>query len=214
MDKEFATGGLRSPESLCFAPIQNVGQFTGTSREGSKMENKTIQTKACRLCKQEKSIDSFYKDKSKPDGHKPRCKDCERLYKNITKRREYEKEYRKSHPEKRSKILAAWYAKNKKNYSLTLKKYRETDQFQITHKQHMATRRARMASAYIEYVDYEALYEKHKYCFYCKKELPSIKDVEFDHYIPLSKGGKHETSNIRVSCLSCNRIKGAKIALV
>jgi len=35
--------------------------------------------------------------------------------------------------------------------------------------------------------------------------------VEFDHYIPIAKGGKHERNNIRVSCLQCNRSKAAKV---
>lgn len=37
----------------------------------------------------------------------------------------------------------------------------------------------------------------HKYgniCFYCEKKFVSIKDITFDHYIPISKGGFDEVT--------------------
>ena len=34
---------------------------------------------------------------------------------------------------------------------------------------------------------------------------------EIDHVIPLSKGGLHTLSNLRPSCIKCNRSKGTKI---
>jgi len=45
---------------------------------------------------------------------------------------------------------------------------------------------------------------------YCGASL-AFSAVEFDHYIPIAKGGKHERNNIRVSCLQCNRSKAAKV---
>ena len=36
------------------------------------------QLKTCSKCGNEKPIDDFWKDKSKPDGHHPRCKLCAR----------------------------------------------------------------------------------------------------------------------------------------
>ena len=46
-------------------------------------------------------------------------------------------------------------------------------------------------------------------CFYCKQEHNG--NFNFDHYIPLSKGGKHELSNLRIACVSCNKHKAAKM---
>jgi hypothetical protein len=35
-------------------------------------------------------------------------------------------------------------------------------------------------------------------------------EIEFDHIIPVSKGGMSNEANVRVTCLDCNRKKGAK----
>ena len=47
-------------------------------------------------------------------------------------------------------------------------------------------------------------------CQVCGKHLNDF-DIEFDHKIPLSKGGSSEESNIQILCIDCNRAKSAKI---
>jgi len=39
----------------------------------------------------------------------------------------------------------------------------------------------------------------------------SRENLEFDHIIPISKGGSNTARNIELLCQSCNRSKGAKI---
>lgn len=43
-------------------------------------------------------------------------------------------------------------------------------------------------------------------CQHCGKHLAD-NEVEFDHKIPISKGGSSEESNIRLTCYDCNREK-------
>jgi hypothetical protein len=43
-------------------------------------------------------------------------------------------------------------------------------------------------------------------CQHCKKKLQDD-EVEFDHIIPVSKGGSSEEHNIRLTCFDCNRDK-------
>ncbi|MDD5593708.1 MAG: HNH endonuclease [Candidatus Margulisbacteria bacterium] len=46
-------------------------------------------------------------------------------------------------------------------------------------------------------------------CQLCGRVLMD-NEIEFDHIIPLSKGGSSEENNIRVTCLECNRSKSDK----
>jgi hypothetical protein len=49
-------------------------------------------------------------------------------------------------------------------------------------------------------------------CQHCGKHLRDD-EVEFDHKIPISRGGSSEESNIRLTCFDCNRDKTDKVAL-
>jgi len=46
-------------------------------------------------------------------------------------------------------------------------------------------------------------------CQYCLRKLPE-KKLTIDHVLPLSKGGRHEWSNVVASCSTCNNIKGSR----
>ena len=49
-------------------------------------------------------------------------------------------------------------------------------------------------------------------CQLCGKILLD-RDIEIDHIIPYSRGGSSDESNLRVTCLECNRRKGKKIEI-
>lgn len=164
----------------------------------------------CCHCSQRKEENQFYKDRSKLSGKKPRCKTCEKLYKDMDKRRIYETQYRLKNPEKRSKVLANYYALNKEAHLKVQAEYRKTERFKNLHKNHGVKRRLLFKSAFIENVNFFELFnESSKACFYCGLSL-TYTQVEFDHFIPISKGGLHEKKNLRISCVTCNRKKGAK----
>ncbi len=162
----------------------------------------------CCNCKAEFPEDYFYRDKSRPSGRKPRCKACEREYLDRENRREYEKEYRNKSPEKRRNIMSRWYEKNSDHYKEVQAAYRKTDQFKANHRHHSALRRARIHSNRHKDIDFLLIFKKHPFCFYCGSPL-ELPEVEFDHFIPIAKGGPHVSDNIRVSCMPCNRRKGA-----
>ena len=44
-------------------------------------------------------------------------------------------------------------------------------------------------------------------CYICEQPFDSIKDITFDHYIPVSKGGFDELSNYRLAHYHCNQLK-------
>lgn len=49
-------------------------------------------------------------------------------------------------------------------------------------------------------------------CQHCSKHLKD-NEVEFDHIIPVSKGGSSEEHNIRLTCFDCNRSKSDKVTV-
>jgi len=49
-------------------------------------------------------------------------------------------------------------------------------------------------------------------CQICGKHLKD-NEVEFDHVIPMSKGGSSEESNIRLTCFKCNRDKSDRVEI-
>jgi HNH endonuclease len=49
-------------------------------------------------------------------------------------------------------------------------------------------------------------------CQHCSKHLADD-EVEFDHKIPISKGGSSEEQNVRLTCFDCNRDKSNKIEI-
>lgn len=49
-------------------------------------------------------------------------------------------------------------------------------------------------------------------CQICKTHLRDD-EVEFDHIIPISKGGSSEEHNLRLTCFQCNRDKGDKFEI-
>lgn len=48
-----------------------------------------------------------------------------------------------------------------------------------------------------------------KRCYYCQKTFGGVADV--DHVIPITRGGWHCSSNLSLSCPSCNRHKSTKL---
>lgn len=47
-------------------------------------------------------------------------------------------------------------------------------------------------------------------CWICQTVLTE-RTIHLDHVIPLSRGGKHTPSNLKVACKSCNEWKGDRI---
>jgi len=57
---------------------------------------------------------------------------------------------------------------------------------------------------------YEIYLRDNKKCYQCDLTLTQNK-FELDHLLPISKGGDSTSLNLAVSCLRCNRSRGARI---
>lgn len=72
-------------------------------------------------------------------------------------------------------------------------------------------RRAEALAVPVGRVDFERIKVRDRMrCHLCKRRVTE-KDLNFDHVIPLAKGGAHTEDNIAVSHRRCNQAKGAKV---
>lgn len=100
-----------------------------------------MKTKLCSNCKLDKSIDEYYKDKSKKDGLTTFCIYCKKLSnkKSYTKYKEVRKEYadfyRKENKDKVKKSIKESYIKNKEKYLYKNKLYRQKNSEKIKQNQ-------------------------------------------------------------------------------
>ena len=173
--------------------------------------------KHCRICKQYKSLDIFYADKSRSDGRQPLCKDCHNIalknsiMNNPERRKNVAKKYRDANIEKcrlscrvsKSKIIGRtkandWIYNNKEK----VKAYKSNN---------LAMRRG--ASGKHSQSQIQELYNKQQgKCSCCRIELND--KYHKDHVFPISLGGSNEIYNIQLLCKMCNLKKGNKDPLV
>lgn len=74
-----------------------------------------------------------------------------------------------------------------------------------------AKRRALKRTAVTGPIDFmQILRDSKGLCGICRKPL-DLFGIDFDHIVPLSKGGTHTRANIQATHASCNRSKGAKV---
>ena len=165
----------------------------------------------CCHCKEEKPASEFYKDKQKTSGYKPRCKPCDKLSLNPERRKEYEKEYRQKNPELRSSYVKKSMEANKEHHAEQRRKYLQTPEGKAMYRKQTQTRYALRKNSFVEVVDINAVYDEQEgVCYLCQEEF-AFDEMHADHVIPLSKGGLHKRSNIKMACASCNLSKGAKL---
>lgn len=139
------------------------------------------------------------------------------------------REYKKRDSQKRAKAVAlyarAWrlrnqesitktrgieYAANKTTIAARLEKHRKENPEHYKEKQHLSVmrRRARLAKVEQEPINRSAIYERDGgVCGICHRKV-SARSFSLDHIWPLSKGGPHKRSNIRLAHTICNKRRG------
>jgi hypothetical protein len=69
-------------------------------------------------------------------------------------------------------------------------------------------RRARERDAFVEVIDWDAIYKRDQgICQICKRPVRRA-DMSIDHIQPLIAGGKDEARNVRLVHLLCNKRRG------
>jgi len=198
---------------------------------------KTAQ-KICTTCKINKDISEFYKRKDSNQTHRSQCKKCisdkTKIYanshleqKNKQSKRYYlenkesidirTKAWNKNNPDKIAEYCKT-YAKNHPNrVKEKARKYFKTEKGKLSSRNNWSKRRSLKRNQNdntidIKYLELLKIKQNNK-CFYCECELDFKGDrlVHLDHYMPLSKGGKHSVGNVVFACRDCNLSKGSNI---
>ena len=52
--------------------------------------------------------------------------------------------------------------------------------------------------------------KQQKYCVWCGTAGTSTNKLQVDHIVPLSKGGSHHLSNLRILCQNCHKTRQGK----
>jgi 5-methylcytosine-specific restriction endonuclease McrA len=76
-----------------------------------------------------------------------------------------------------------------------------------------ARRRALKKATQREPIDYNIIIARDGYICHICGSLVAPEELQFDHIIPLSRGGTHTYENIAVAHATCNHKKGARIVV-
>lgn len=173
--------------------------------------------KTCSKCGEEKSLDSFYRDKRWKGGPRAYCKACS----NATSSK-----WRKKNEEKNREYLRAYYEANLEALKEYNARYRQANLDILREKARewrranpdfartaTAKRRARKLAyggeAYSHADVVTLLKDQNGRCVYCDVSLDEMFHV--DHVTPLSRGGGNGADNIALACPRCNRSKGNRL---
>ena len=82
----------------------------------------------------------------------------------------------------------------------------------MKHNERWARREALKRGTTVAPIDYLAILRAaNGMCGICRKPL-DLFGTEFDHIVPLARGGMHIVANLQATHASCNRAKGARMS--
>lgn len=193
--------------------------------------------KQCSTCQSvlPATAEYFHRDKHQRDGLTQCCKVCRTAKSNAynqehrDEKRDYNKQYYAEHQNKEKERCAKYSSikenRDRKNKATKRWYYKDIERSRENARQYFQTERGRIASRANSHnrralkrnnggkhtlAQLQELYQSQGgQCFYCKGDLKA--GWHADHYIPLSKGGSNDISNIVIACELCNRQKHDKL---
>lgn len=158
--------------------------------------------KVCTRCRTEKPFDAFQRMPKSVTGYNPQCKDClngqgRTRYKTLYREQKLSKnrEWYDSHRDQHRALTMAWRQENR-----------------LKSNAYGSRRRAQQKGVTIGEIDYEHILGRDgEFCYICEGVILPEHSIEFDHVIPITRGGPHSEENIKVVHLNCNRRKHNKL---
>lgn len=183
-------------------------------------------TKRCPTCGKTKTLECFAKDRTRSDGRRATCKECQRAYK---------KRYRAENQHVIKAHTERYYRENKDSCLEATRRWRERNRAAIA--EYDRARRSENPEALRAYYrDNKARFDHHRrqrqarlrgapgshtaeevarmiedqggLCAYCECSLEG--GFHVDHMLPISRRGTNDWSNIAVTCPLCNWSKNNK----
>lgn len=195
--------------------------------------------KTCNKCFEEKSLESYHKDKNSPDGKRYTCKECasiagkaytktfsEEKRQELAKRqrryrkedparfKEYEKNKRERHSEKIKERNKAWRLRNKEYIKKKNKEWRDNNLSHILESN--ARRKAKRIRATPAWLS-DSQIEEMRDIYQTAKDLEWLNEepLHVDHIVPIQGKdvcGLHVPWNLQILTASKNLSKGVKYA--
>ena len=169
----------------------------------------------CSVCKEEKSLDSFHKNKNRATGVGTTCKPCaiartkkwgqdnpERVLENS--RKQYHKDIDKSRKNRAARVRK-WYAANPEQGRAAAAKWKRDNRALATGYENARRSRKLEAGTY-RISNFEIKVLLASACANCGTH----DRISIDHIVPLSRGGRHSIGNLQPLCTSCNSSKNKK----
>lgn len=174
--------------------------------------------KTCNACGEIKSFGEFGRLSQSADGYDYRCKACQTA--------RYQRWYAANHPAaERGEAIRAEREKRLQEQKKPCSKCGVVKSFAEFHKDPRKTdglysccaicwtevtiRRTKILNA--SPVSYQQVLEQHgMWCHICGGAIETRKQLQFDHVVPLHRGGPHSANNIRPAHAFCNISKGTK----
>lgn len=145
-----------------------------------------------------------------PDRHRKCSKDSfDRRRESIVAKR---RTRRAEDPEYRDRLREAERKRNRSRWAqLAAWRKANPERWKRQRLQWYNARRARLRNVAFDRVNFDAVLRKSNgSCGICREALGER--VEFDHIVPLARGGSHSEENLQATHPTCNKRKGARIA--
>lgn len=169
-------------------------------REAQLAWERAEQRKRCPRCDSIKGFDEFYADPRRRHGLNTWCKACFRAHCRAT----YDPEIARQRARRRREQPGAQERERRKTREWRAANPEHARRLTLDY-QHRRRDQARGGP-----VDYDAVLAEHgRVCHICGGAIEG--GLQFDHMVPLSRGGSHSADNVRPAHGRCNRWKGDRL---
>ena len=164
--------------------------------------------KTCTKCGITRPLSDFTRDKQRPDGLRPSCKDCKAKWsskyysENRAVIREYQAKYRTANREEAKRASRDWYVRNQETARERHASYRAENP-QVYWESNYRQRAVRYVfTPVVESFTRDELTARWgEACWHCGGPFEQL-----DHFpVAVINGGSHTVENCRPSCADCNR---------